>query len=303
MPHWFQTIAPNIPQGVAPAWYYFCVGVAVLITGISKAGFGGGVGILAIPVMALVVGPKEMLGITLPLLIACDVFSNLHHIGFYDWSRLRPLLLGLTIGVIVGTGVLYAMSGKPPAQFNQIMNGVIGAICLGVVAMQAYRLTGREIPTLPPHPISAMSVGLLAGAVSTINHGAGPIVSVYLLQERLEKRMLVGTLLLYFLIGNSIKVPTYLLLPFPPDHAPLINWRTLHDSIWFIPLIPAGTLLGAWMHHRIPEKLFSAIMYIAAAITAATLIHKASPVVFYVVMGMSVVMFAGMMPWRKLRRP
>ena len=33
---------PEIPSGVTPWVYYVCVGAAVLITGISKAGFGGG---------------------------------------------------------------------------------------------------------------------------------------------------------------------------------------------------------------------------------------------------------------------
>ncbi|MCX5658404.1 MAG: hypothetical protein NTW19_01625, partial [Planctomycetota bacterium] len=59
-----QSLLPTIPPEVAPSMYYLFVGAAVLITGISKAGFGGGVGILAIPVMAQVLGPKEMLGVT-----------------------------------------------------------------------------------------------------------------------------------------------------------------------------------------------------------------------------------------------
>src|SRR5262245_41260147 len=113
MDEFLRFVTPAIPEGIPHWWYYLCVGLAVLITGISKAGFGGGVGILAIPVMTLVVGPKEMLGITLPLLIACDVFSNLHHLGYYDWKRLRPLLLGLAIGVVVGTFILYALKGRP----------------------------------------------------------------------------------------------------------------------------------------------------------------------------------------------
>ena len=46
-----MTILPHIPATIPAWWYYLCVGSAVLITGISKAGFGGGVGILAIPVM------------------------------------------------------------------------------------------------------------------------------------------------------------------------------------------------------------------------------------------------------------
>jgi uncharacterized membrane protein YfcA len=138
-----------------------------------------------------------------------------------------------------------------------------------------YRLTGRELPTLPSSTSSAASVGMVAGAVSTVNHSAGPIVTVYLLQEKLEKRKLVGTLLLYFLLINTAKLPTYLTLPMPPNGTPLINAHTLADSIWFIPLIPLGTLAGAWMNKRISEKPFAAIMYVAAAITAGQMVYKA----------------------------
>ena len=248
----FQSLLPSIPAGIAPWWYYACVGLAVLITGISKSGFGGGVGILAIPLLALVVGPKDMLGITLPLLIACDLLSCPHHLGYFDWKRLRALLPGCIAGIIVGTLILWQLRGMPPAEFNKVMSLIVGFICLAVVAMQAYRLTGREVPTLPPHPASAATVGLVAGTVSTINNGAGPIVSIYLLQEKLPKRELVGTMILYFLIGNLAKLPTYLFLPMA-DGNPLISLHTLHDSIWFIPLIPLGTLSGAWMHHASPS--------------------------------------------------
>jgi len=264
-----QSLLPNIPAGTPHWWYYLCVGAAVLITAISKAGFGGGVGILAIPVMALAVGPKEMLGITLPLLILCDIFSNLHHLGHYDFKRLKYLVPGLLLGVVVGTVILHFLSGRPPAEFNQIMNGVVGIICFAVVALQMYRLTGREAPTLPSHPGSAVAVGTVAGTVSTLNNGAGPIVQIYLLQEKLEKRILVGTMLLYFLIGNIAKVPTYVKYD-------LITLQTLHDSIWFLPLIPLGTMLGAWMHHRVAEKPFAIIMYVAAGLAAVQLIIRAS---------------------------
>jgi uncharacterized membrane protein YfcA len=261
-------LLPTIPAGIVPWVYYLCVGLAVLIIGISKAGFGGGTGILAIPLMALAVGPARMLGLILPLLIACDILSNLHYLGQYDWRRLKHLVIGALVGVAAGTIVLLVLRGMPPREFSGAMNLIIGIICLAVVAMQAWRLTGREIPTLPPHPLSAVSIGLLAGTVSTINNSAGPIVTIYLLHEKLPKRLMMGTLLLYFLLINCAKLPTYIAMG-------LINARTLHDSIWFIPLIPIGTLMGAWMNKRVPEKPFAAILYIAAAVAAAAMIYKA----------------------------
>lgn len=259
---------PSIPAGVSPWVYFLCIAVAVMILGIAKGGFGGGGGILAIPLIALVIGPAKMLGTILPLLILCDLFSNLHYIGAYDRPRLRNLLIGAVGGVIAGSIILLLLRGMPPATFGRVMNLIIGGLCLAVVAMQAWRLTGRQLPTLPPHPASAMTVGLAAGTVSTINNSAGPIMTVYLLQEKLPKRLMVGTLLLYTLIINCTKVPTYLAMG-------LITRQTLHDSIWFLPLIPLGTLAGAWMNKRVPEKPFAAIVYTAAGVAAAAMIYKA----------------------------
>lgn len=265
---------PVIPETIDPVAYYLLIGASVLVVGIAKAGFGGGIGILAIPLMAAAMGAQHMLGVMLPLLIACDIFSNLHYMGERDWSRLRNLLIGATFGIAVGTGVLFYLAGMPPPQFGRVMTGLVGFICLAVVLLQVYRMTGREVPTLPPHPLSAMTVGLLAGALSTLNHAAGPIIMIYLLHEGIQKRRLVGTMLMYFLIGNTLKLPTYLLLEMP-DGRPLINLDTLRDSIWFIPLIPIGTLAGAWMNKRIDERPFAAIMYIFAAISAVHMIYKA----------------------------
>lgn len=266
---------PTIPPLTEAWWYYLCVGASVFIMALSKGGFGGGIGILSIPLMAMVMGSQHMLGVMLPVLIACDLLANLHYLKEWDWGRLRWMLLGAFVGIAVGTWIFWNLRGMPPASFNRLMNTMVGVLCLGIVALQAYRLFGKEVPSLPAHPASGLSVGVVAGALSTLNHAAGPITTLYLLQEKLEKRVLVGTLLLYTLIGNTAKLPTFLLMPMPDGH-PLINAATLRDSIWFIPLIPMGTLLGAWMNRKVPEKPFTAIMYLAAALTAGQMVYKSA---------------------------
>src|SRR5688500_8744866 len=224
-----EWLLPRIPDGVAPAWYYLCVGAGVLLTAVSKTGFGGGIGIVALPLMAAVRGAREMLGVMLPLLVLCDALGILHYLGAYDRDRLKWMVPGALAGVGVGTVILLLLRGMPPAAFNDAMMLVVGVLCLAIVALQAWRLTGRAVPTLPPHPASAASVGLVAGAVSTVNNAAGPIVSIYLLRERLEKRVLVGTMLAYTLLINTAKLPTYLWVDMP-DGRPLIHRGTIEDS-------------------------------------------------------------------------
>src|ERR1043165_5703064 len=142
---------PTITPGVTPWVYYCCVGAAVLITGISKSGFGGGVGIVAIPIMASVMPAKHMLGVQLPLLIAADALSNLHPLRNYEWRILKPLVWGALVGVALGSAIFWALRNSDPTRLQHGLSLLIGAICLIFVAIQAWGLTGRRVPTLPSH--------------------------------------------------------------------------------------------------------------------------------------------------------
>ena len=257
---------PEIPPGVSPTAYYVCVGLAVLVIGLSKAGFGGGIGILAMPLAGAVLPPQRMLGILLPILIAADILSNLHYLKAWEGRLLRPLLAGAAVGIVGGTVLLFQL--KQSAAFQTILGLLIGGICLVFVAIQLPSLWGKPMRSLPPGPASSTAVGGLAGFVSTMSHGAGPIVTLYLLQEKLEKRILVGTLVFFFLIVNVAKVPTYVAVGW-------INGATLRDGIWALPLLPLGTLAGAWLHKRVPEKPFIVILYAATTLTAAHMIWSA----------------------------
>ncbi|MDE0361868.1 MAG: sulfite exporter TauE/SafE family protein, partial [Rhodospirillaceae bacterium] len=53
-----------------PAFVIIAI-VAVLVTGISKGGFGG-VALLAVPLMSLVISPIQAAGIMLPIMIPMD---------------------------------------------------------------------------------------------------------------------------------------------------------------------------------------------------------------------------------------
>jgi uncharacterized membrane protein YfcA len=121
---------------------------------------------------------------------------------------------------------------------------------------------------LPANPGSSVVVGVVAGTVSTIAHSAGPIVALYLLQERVSKRQLVATMLLYTLLINSVKLVSYIGI-----HT--VTAATFRESLWLLPILPVGTLAGAWMNKRLPEKPFVIIMYAAAAVAAGQMIYKA----------------------------
>jgi uncharacterized membrane protein YfcA len=248
--------------------YHVCVILAVIILGVSKTGFGGGVGILSIPLMAMVMPAPTMIAVLAILLVVVDCFANLHYIGQYDWPVLRWLLPGALVGVAIGIAALLLMRGADSSTFDRRLSLTIGLICLLFVLLQCWRLLGFYLPTLPIGPGSSVAIGAVAGAVSTISHSAGPIVMLYLLQERIHQTRLVGTLLMFTLLINGVKIASYVLIG-------TVTWGTFHQTLWMLPFLPAGTLAGVWMNRRIPEKPFTVVMYLAAAATAVQMIYKA----------------------------
>ncbi len=258
---------PVLPVG-QHAFYYICVALAMIVLGIAKTGFGGGIGILAVLIMALVMPAQEMLADVAILLVVVDLIGNLYYLGEWDWPVLKFLIPGAMLGVVGGAFALLAMGHTTPQRFDRNLSLTIGIVCLLVVAIQAYRLTGRELPMPSTGPVAGTGVGVLAGFVSTISHSAGPLIMLYLLQERIDKRRLVGTMLFYTFLINVMKLVSFIGI-----HT--VKLQTFRAIIWMLPLLFLGTVAGAWMNKRIPEKPFVAIMYVVAAAASVEMIYKA----------------------------
>src|SRR5437870_6057975 len=81
--------------------------LGVLFIGLSKAGFGGGLGMLTTPLCVLAFSaqgkdPTFAIGILLPLLCAGDAFSLYHYWGKWERKNLKYLLPGVVLGVLAG---------------------------------------------------------------------------------------------------------------------------------------------------------------------------------------------------------
>lgn len=263
---------PSPPDGT-PGWLYVgAMLAAVIVMGIAKSGFGGGVGIVAVPLVMIALPPGRALGVMLPILIVADTFAVYQHRRHQSWPHLRPALVGAAIGIVLGTAALLTLvaidqAGSRQDLVQDALRLFVGTICLLLVGLQVYRLSGGKVPPMPDNKPVGITVGGFAGFTSTLAHAAGPIMSVYWLEQRMNKQMLTGSLVLFFIIVNVGKLPSYVML----------NWitkATLVESALFALAVPIGSLLGIAMHHRIPEKPFMVVMYLGAAAAGVWLIVK-----------------------------
>jgi uncharacterized membrane protein YfcA len=82
--------------------YLVTVVPAILLFGISKAGLGGSVALVSIPLMTIVMPFGEALAITLPILILADFVAVYKFRKEFDFQILKLILSGAFIGIIIG---------------------------------------------------------------------------------------------------------------------------------------------------------------------------------------------------------
>ncbi|MGC8743958.1 MAG: sulfite exporter TauE/SafE family protein [Verrucomicrobiia bacterium] len=239
-------------------------GFGVLWIGIAKAGFGGGLGMLTTPICVLAFGmlgkpPSFAIGMLLPLLCSGDAFSLYHYWKKWKIENLYFLLPGVIIGVFIGA---YLVGKFSPRQLN---------ICIGIIAVAfvLFQLIKEKIFKLerefkPSHK-TGFPCGIFAGLTSTFAHGAGPVVSIFLIPQKMPKEIFVGTTVLIFTFINWIKMPFFIFNG-------IITKESLLTGLCYFPLVPLGVWIGVWLNKKIPEKLFINLVYFFVFLTGLYLI-------------------------------
>jgi uncharacterized membrane protein YfcA len=249
-----------------PLAFYPVAIVAILITGVAKGGFGQGSGGIAVPLMSMFVLPQEAAGIMLPILCAMDLFSV--HAYRRSWSRkhVAIMLPGALIGITLG-GLAF---GTLPVDAIRLLLGIIAV----TFALNAWlRLTERIAAMLArerntPGRVAGAFWGGLSGFTSTLAHAGGPPFAIYMLAQKIDRTLFVGTSAVFFLVVNYVKLVPYYLVG-------QLNVGNLTAALLFLPLVPAGIWLGVWLHRRLDERTFLNASYTLLFATGLKLIYDA----------------------------
>ena len=230
---------------------WFVTSTAVLLIGLSKTGFGPGAGVLATPLVALVMSADQAIGVLLPVLCVCDLFS----IYFYRNTWNRPALFSLLPGSMVGIAAGGAFLAVGTTS-EQVLKVGIGVIALLFVAYQAIRSRiSASMQAYKPKKWHGWLFGLAAGFTSTVAHAGGPPVVIYLLPQHLGRALFVGTTVFFFTAVNYVKLIPYSALG-------LLNTGNLSISLVLLPLVPVGTAMGFWLNRHMTDRVFNTVIYI-----------------------------------------
>ena len=246
---------------------YLLGAIAALIIGFSKTGVPGA-GILMVPLMALIFGPRLSLGATIPMLVLGDCFAVAFYRSYCRWDHLRKLAPWVICGLLFGTALLdYWLSHQSKRDYLGPLIGTMVLIMLGLSLLRG-KLGDKMVPTSPE---GRAVTGLVAGFSTMVSNAAGPVMAIYMTSTGMAKEQFMGTSAWYFFIFNLSKVPQLVLLTLRHPGLPMITGPTLLFNLEMFPVILVGAYFGRWFLPHIPQKPFNNTVLVLAALAAVTL--------------------------------
>jgi uncharacterized protein len=232
---------------------------AVLIVGLSKAGLLGGLGVVGVPLLALVMAPRDAAGMMLPVLLCMDAVAIWMYRRECDWNIIRIMLPGAAVGTILGW-VLWAVVS------DAVVLLLVGVVTL-LFCLDAVLPLRKKLEGLPPSKPWGAFWGAVAGFTSFISHTGGPPFQIYVLPRRLAPAVYAGTTAFFFAIVNASKLIPYYFLG-------QLNPANLALSAMLAPVGVLGVLLGVYLVRRIDARLFYRIAYWLVFLLALQLIWE-----------------------------
>lgn len=245
-----------------PLFYYAAI-PAVILVGLSKGGFAGGVGFVGVPLMALVISPVQAAAILLPILCIMDAAALWTWRGLFD----RRLLIDMVPGSLLGIALGWLLAASVTIAMIRLVVGLVAIVFVGRWLYQKFHRTGDT--AAQPNRILAAFWGTVSGFTSFVAHVGGPPYQIYALPLRLNPKVFSGTTAIFFAITNAVKLVPYFAL----GQFDAVNLAT---SAVLMPLAPLATLAGAWLVRRMRPDLFYTLTYVTVALIGIKLIYDAA---------------------------
>lgn len=223
------------------------VSIVLVVLSLSLLGFakGGlaGLGILSMPLLAMVFPPVQAAAILMPVLIVQDIFS----VWLYrkDWNLV--IIAWMLPGAITGVVAAAYFAASVSSAVILAMLGVI-SIAFGLWRLWASRHKIASGPFFQKQWPGSI-FGFVGGFTSQIAHAGAPPLQMWLIPKKLPHREFVGTMAVSFALINWAKVPAFIVLG-------AFNRESLILAALFIPVASAATFAGAWLVNRVNGPLF-----------------------------------------------
>lgn len=239
--------------------FFLCTAPAVILLGIAKGAAIGSLALIAVPLMLIVMPLPQVLAVLLPILMVMDWMAFYKHRKHFSLENLKIMIPAGFIGTVIG---FYTFS-LFQEEHLKLLIGIIG---LGFT-LNYYLKINKNIKVEKTSTMKGGFWSIASGFAGFCVHSGGTPISVYLVPLQLEKKIYVGTRIIYFFCLNIFKLLFYIPLNF-------INFSNFKTSLILAPFIPIGILFGFWIVKNVPQKIYYNIIYALIFLSSLKLIYE-----------------------------
>lgn len=229
-------------------------GLVVLITHFLEGITGFGCTVLAMPFAIMLIG----INIAKPVLTIFGLILCLYVvvISYKDilWKHYLRIITFVGLGLPVG---MWIFNRLPEGTLRKIL-----AVFMVIVSIRGFILIYKKNKTNKPINDMVLNILLFIGGCI---HGAftsgGPLVIIYATEKLPNKNSFRATLCMLWVTLNSVIV-------LQSGLSGALTAEVIKMSLYTLPFLAIGAVLGNWAHHRIKDGIFSKIVYVVLFISA-----------------------------------
>lgn len=235
----------------------FCL--AVVFAGYALRGATGfGAGVVAIPMLALVLPLNVVIPVITTLGIVASLGQSLQEFRYVDWRALRGLALPSAIGLALGLWLF--------ASLDQAL--LLRAFAAFIIAYGLWSLVPRAPAAGAPPRVLAAAAGGAGGLVATLFGGmAGPFYAIYLRALNLDKRRFRASISSVLLCLGLVRAGGYGSLGF-------YDRRAIAMLVLCAPAMVLAMFAGDLWHARLDQAKFERIVALLLAGSGVALLLK-----------------------------
>lgn len=232
--------------------------IASFFVGLSKGGLAN-VGVVAVPLMSLVMSPVAAAGLLLPVYVVSDVLGVWIYRHRYSARNLRLLIPAGLAGVLLG----WLLASRISDAVASVIVGLVGCAFVAIV------LWRRRYPPVPrgADVTRGLFWGVATGLTSFITHSGAATFQIFVLPQKLDKAVFAGTSTLTFAAINLAKIIPYWSLG-------QLSPVSMATALALVPCALIGTIVGARVTRRLPTAWFFGVVQVALLLVSMLLLYQ-----------------------------
>ena len=215
-------------------YLFFTVVFASTIQAVSGFGFN----IVGAPLLMLFIAPKEVISLTIVGALLLNLMVIHKTRGQGDNSIILPMFFASMVGVLPGVYLLHLIDAS-------LLKLVVGLV---VILMSLALAADFSVP-IKRQRLASIIAGGLGGFMGGATSMSGPVVAMFLMNQKQDKVAFRANLVRFFCLNNIVILGTmYFMGVMEADVLPLVSY--------IVPGVLLGTWLGERAFHRVSPAAF-----------------------------------------------